>query len=1013
MTYYEDVWSNYKYTPADIVLARGGDMIWDDMIQAPDHAAAVPGCIIGGGVLSASFSSVSIFAKKCLTPVLSTFLCRGGASAGKGHQMHQNRPTIDFARIGSIVPAARKIKQKRRSCSSSRPRHSRLGCALEGAPDADNAPSEDEDDDEASRADDPNGIQISTYFTCAESKRVHSLVSARSTRKKEFPPLFALYLEQRERHFVAMRRPDRVPKVQKPTLAADQLLPDQLITEPSQYPDLTDGSLVYIFSGGKPGRLDLTRQQTKTNSCAGAFSTCSSSTAGQGHLLPKLCVAAQVLEVLLRTADISYQTIVVNFFEKPAWFEGEQEIPTEYLPKSQRHLGPLKFPPLGLTPMLYFEGRLRGEFADIVRYLLHRFSDKFTDPARFAVPPVSHDPLVLRGLLLPNQRDAYLTLQDFADASRLPEPAPPPPPEVFKLELLKYHDPDPVERKNEDKKDYDEQQQVGPQPAPHSTFAIPLLDFEQAVYIYTKFQYFFVLYIMNLGPLQQAHLQEKRNAAAGAAERTVTDHALEKAELEDPTLKGLAAQLRQTFQDFETAYESRRSGKGKNSCRRMENGTSNTAGINEIRPEPEELATSSTDVALEEQDPDRIARMKMRRDDSCILKDENEEDADAIFLYGDTPSVIETVALTMISRYRDYMRYAFSSPASWKAVWNENEFPLLTKACEAANLMAAAQPHGAAFVNIGSYAALFLQQFCAKMGLPETDQRADVCAVEGIFSEYYKILNDVFGVMVLETTGSEGEQLDCKQVQRTNADATTSQQTCENNLFLPPAKCQNRLFELGSLFEEMFVCECGGDLEKFEVLLRGLYAARRSPPPVTGSHSRSLPVQGAPPPVVLPACSNKYTIAAARPPGERSIMMEQLTAGPATNETYPRVKLLQKSGGAEHFYNPHVVVEGASSPLHESVHLAPPGTASAAMPACAAASRRSNNSTTDHASYPFSDIRNATGVVDPDQKTLSASSSRLSPPPKLAGARSGRNSLRFSPSPPQRRNSTSTINSCF
>ncbi|CAD7952276.1 unnamed protein product, partial [Amoebophrya sp. A25] len=37
--------------------------------------------------------------------------------------------------------------------------------------------------------------------------------------------------------------------------------------------------------------------------------------------------------------------------------------------------------------------------------------------------------------------------------------------------------------------------------------------------------------------------------------------------------------------------------------------------------------------------------------------------------------------------------------------------------------------------------------------------------------------------------------------------------------------CQNRLHELGLVFEELFVVECGGSLEKFEALLRGYYGA--------------------------------------------------------------------------------------------------------------------------------------------------------------------------------------------
>ncbi|CAD7952272.1 unnamed protein product, partial [Amoebophrya sp. A25] len=86
--------------------------------------------------------------------------------------------------------------------------------------------------------------------------------------------------------------------------------------------------------------------------------------------------------------------------------------------------------------MVYYDGDLRGEFADIVRFLLHRFAYRFTDSGRFSIPPDALDSNGLRGLLLPKQRDAYLTLQMFADAAALPEPPPPPPADALQLQLL-------------------------------------------------------------------------------------------------------------------------------------------------------------------------------------------------------------------------------------------------------------------------------------------------------------------------------------------------------------------------------------------------------------------------------------------------------------------------------------------------------------------------------------------------------------------------------------------------
>ncbi|CAD7952270.1 unnamed protein product, partial [Amoebophrya sp. A25] len=88
------------------------------------------------------------------------------------------------------------------------------------------------------------------------------------------PPLCDLYVKQRAQVF-NLRRKMRASLIlegetvsetktsssvfpqlllQKGNLQDSELLVDQVIVDPKEYPDLTDGSLVYVFSGGKPGR---------------------------------------------------------------------------------------------------------------------------------------------------------------------------------------------------------------------------------------------------------------------------------------------------------------------------------------------------------------------------------------------------------------------------------------------------------------------------------------------------------------------------------------------------------------------------------------------------------------------------------------------------------------------------------------------------------------------------------------------------------------------------------------
>ncbi|CAD7952274.1 unnamed protein product, partial [Amoebophrya sp. A25] len=206
------------------------------------------------------------------------------------------------------------------------------------------------------------------------------------------------------------------------------------------------------------------------------------------------------------------------------------------------------------------------------------------------------------------------------------------------------------------------------------------INFEQIIYLYTKFSYFVILYSTNVGVLQQ------ELTAKGVKD----PQAFEDAEEQHELLSAITKQLRNNFADIETAYEeSKRFKKGHS---QLQQGANNNA---------------STSAGAEQHGQHASP-----------------------FLYGELPSVMEVVFLGVITRYKEYLRHIFSHRKTWREVWDDGEFPLLSRACEVFDAMDAAQPHGVVPCGLGSYTASFFHDMGAALGLPPTVKRADVADAE-------------------------------------------------------------------------------------------------------------------------------------------------------------------------------------------------------------------------------------------------------------------------------------------
>ncbi|CAD7952268.1 unnamed protein product, partial [Amoebophrya sp. A25] len=122
LTYYEDVWSNYKYTPADVVLSRDGACIWSDMIDATanEQLADDDGAETDDVGRTGAQALPDVFAptRRRLADRKPTALNRAAALLQKGvgtlSSQRDGRPTIDFNKIGRVVQAKKRHRWDQR-----------------------------------------------------------------------------------------------------------------------------------------------------------------------------------------------------------------------------------------------------------------------------------------------------------------------------------------------------------------------------------------------------------------------------------------------------------------------------------------------------------------------------------------------------------------------------------------------------------------------------------------------------------------------------------------------------------------------------------------------------------------------------------------------------------------------------------------------------------------------------------------------------------------------------------
>jgi hypothetical protein len=432
------------------------------------------------------------------------------------------------------------------------------------------------------------------------------------------------YVSSRQRYFARKREQRVMDEGNFPPVYFPPINSDLCMSGKGEFPDLSDPNVVYVISGGKPARWS----GNDTN-----------------YLLSKMCAAAYSLEVLLRQANIPHQNVVVDLVNKHPWFIGEIAVPLDFLPPNTKQS--LTFPDHGVTPMLCYGGKLVGEFVDIVRWLTEEFSENFTDEAMFSQ----------YGGRLSSSPDPYLSFQTIIDGVKSDPNASPPPASALRLQLVK-----------------------------EGEGGRKVIDFEQAIYIYTQFIMYVLMYCGITGKLfvgdvipdlnfkeqlEKAGSDEGKNKILSAFDATVC--------ILPPVIE-MFAEIKRVFEAFEKVYE-------------------------------ENYLSSSSAVK-----------------------------ANAFLDNSTKPSVLEVVCLSVLSRFRDYFCGLFHSRSSFRDhVFDERKLVFLVRAMDAFEVLPQTEVRGCACTGLGTYSTITYHAI-GGIGF----MRKDLSELENVFIEYYATVRQIF-----------------------------------------------------------------------------------------------------------------------------------------------------------------------------------------------------------------------------------------------------------------------------